>query len=122
MTEHRDEFVPASLSMKCFFYDALLETDKAAYASFVLEQIRQLYSMMLDHGATTVWEDEKGASAFNDAAATAGVPCPSTTSTCWNSKRKNDPFYVICKERPPKMLGTHNTGSNKFSMTTASGS
>lgn len=67
MTEHRDEFVPASLSMKCFFYDALLETDKAAYASFVLEQIRQLYSMMLDHGATTVWEDEKGASAFNDA-------------------------------------------------------
>ena len=58
MTEHRDEFVPASLSMKCFFYDALLETDKAAYASFVLEQVRQLYSMMLD---------EKGASAFNDA-------------------------------------------------------
>ncbi len=50
-----------TLSMKCFKYDAMLKTDKAKYAQTVLNDIRRVYNKMLDAGATTVWETEKGA-------------------------------------------------------------
>lgn len=67
MTQHPECFVPASLSMKCFPYDALLMADRQTYGPRVLDQIRKQYQIMLDAGSTTVWEDEEGASAFGDA-------------------------------------------------------
>lgn len=67
MTVSPQDFIPASLSMKCFFYDALLAVDREVYGPFVLEQIRRRYADMLDHGATTVWEDDEGAAAFDNA-------------------------------------------------------
>lgn len=44
-----------SLSMKPFYYDALLKTDRG-YAETVLSEIREHYGYMLRHGATSVWE------------------------------------------------------------------
>lgn len=67
MTVNPDRFVPASLSMKCFPYDALLMADREKYGPWVLDQIRYRYKIMLDAGSTTVWEDEEGAAAFDNA-------------------------------------------------------
>ena len=53
--------------MKCFFYDALLSVDRGLYTPFVLNEIRRRYLIMLDQGATTVWEDDEGAAAFDNA-------------------------------------------------------
>ncbi|MBR2949270.1 MAG: hypothetical protein IKC46_05340 [Lachnospiraceae bacterium] len=77
MTQHPERFVPASLSMKCFPYDALLMADRQTYGPWVIDQIRKQYQIMLDAGSTTVWEDEEGAapSAMQEASATAGVRC-----------------------------------------------
>lgn len=61
------ELISCSLSMKCFKYDALIKTDKQAYASVILNEIRQMYGIMLDNGATTTWETIDGASAFENA-------------------------------------------------------
>jgi len=58
------QFTPATLSMVCFLYDALLRTDREQYRAFVLEDIRVKYQKMLDAGATTFWETEKGESDF----------------------------------------------------------
>jgi hypothetical protein len=58
---------PCSLSMKTFMYDALLLTDKRKYAPYVLSEIRREYKIMLDSGATTVWETIDGESAFGNA-------------------------------------------------------
>ena len=44
-----------SLSMKTFFYDALLKTD-GKYKEEVLSEIRKNYSYMLSCGATSAWE------------------------------------------------------------------
>lgn len=44
-----------SLSMKPFYYDALLKTD-GKYADTVLAEIRKNYGYMLKYGATSVWE------------------------------------------------------------------
>lgn len=60
------ELVECSLSMKIFKYDALLMTDKK-YKENVLSEIRQTYKVMLDEGATTVWETKDGESAFQSA-------------------------------------------------------
>lgn len=60
-------FTEASLSMKCFKYDALLMTDFSSWKNYVLEDIRRDYLKMLDAGATTVWETIEGASAFGNA-------------------------------------------------------
>jgi len=56
----------SSLSIKCFTYDALFKTDNA-YKSFILDEIRQNYSYMLDAGATCAWETIKGADDFGGA-------------------------------------------------------
>ena len=58
---------PCSLSMKTFMYDALLLTDKEKYAPYVISEIRREYKLMLDSGATTVWETMDGESAFDKA-------------------------------------------------------
>ena len=58
--------IPATLSMKPFFYDALL-TDKDGYSQFVLDDIKRVYKNMLDDGATSFWETELGWLDFNKA-------------------------------------------------------
>lgn len=59
--------VPCSLSMKTFKYDAMLKVDKDKYAPVILDEIRNTYKIMLDKGATTVWETIEGAEAFDNA-------------------------------------------------------
>lgn len=55
------ELVECSLSMKTFKYDVLLNIDKEKYKDVILSEIRTTYKMMLDEGATTVWEVTEGA-------------------------------------------------------------
>ncbi|MBQ8726367.1 MAG: hypothetical protein IJY84_04660 [Clostridia bacterium] len=57
--------VPASLSMLGFVYDALLKIGDNK--EFVLNDIRNKYKMMLDSGATSVWETVLGEADFNSA-------------------------------------------------------
>ena len=59
--------IEASLSMKCFFYDALISVDKAGYRDFIFKDIESTYLPMLDKGNGTVWETELGESDFDDA-------------------------------------------------------
>lgn len=56
-----------SLSMKCFKYDALFKIDKEKYRQYIIDDIKNIYSKMLDCGTTTVWETEKGESDFDNA-------------------------------------------------------
>ena len=49
---------PATLSMLCFKYDALLKTDAEKYRAYIYEEIRTKFKRMLDMGATTFWETE----------------------------------------------------------------
>ncbi len=55
-----------SLSAKCFKYDALLKVSEN-YRGAVLDEIRRTYKLMVDIGATSVWEVIEGESAFDDA-------------------------------------------------------
>ncbi len=55
----------ASLSMKCFKYDAMLLTNKEKYAPIIIDDIRATYEKMIPVG--TVWETEIGASDFSNA-------------------------------------------------------
>ena len=59
--------VPVSLSMSCFVYDALLQTDPDQYRNFVLDDIDRRYGIMLDAGATTFWETLGGWKTFGNA-------------------------------------------------------
>ena len=53
------DIVPVTLSMNIYFYDALLKLDKN-YKDFIIADIDKKYKRMLDLGATTFWETEKG--------------------------------------------------------------
>ena len=57
----------ASLSMRAFLYDALLEVDRDKYSSYVLSDIERVYAPMLKTGSNTVWETELGESDFENA-------------------------------------------------------
>ncbi len=60
------EIISATLSMRAFVYDALLAFgDK--YKNFILQDIRERYGKMLNIGATTFWETEKGEEDFDGA-------------------------------------------------------
>ncbi len=61
------ELTPTSLSMVCFKYDALLAVDKERYAPYILGDIKVKYKKMLDAGATSFWETEKGEADFSNA-------------------------------------------------------
>ena len=63
----RGNLSDCSLSMRCFKYDALLQTDEARWRPYIVDEIRRDYSRMLDQGATSVWETKEGASAFGNA-------------------------------------------------------
>lgn len=67
LTDTEYGLTPVSLSMVCFLYDALLAVDRTRYASFVLQDIACKYQRMLDAGATSFWETEKGESDFDNA-------------------------------------------------------
>ena len=60
-----DTLVPVTLSMNTFFYDALLSV--GGYEDLILSDILKKYVPMLDAGATTFWETEKGAEDFGGA-------------------------------------------------------
>jgi len=60
-------FVPATLSMACFRYDALLMLGGDRYAEDVLDEIDRDGSYMLDRDATTFWETIKGDADFSNA-------------------------------------------------------
>ncbi len=62
-----DGSVPATLSMACFRYDALLATDAAKYTDVVLGEIDRDCGYMLDRGATTFWETIEGEADFDGA-------------------------------------------------------
>lgn len=63
---HDESLIPVTLSMSTFFYDALLRFgDK--YCQWILDDIRKKYKNMLDEGATTFWETEKGWQDFDNA-------------------------------------------------------
>lgn len=55
-----------SLSMKTIKYDALLSVDEK-YREIIIDEIRKTYEIMLDNGATSVWEVIEGYSAFGNA-------------------------------------------------------
>lgn len=58
--------IPVTLSMNTFYYDALLSvSDK--YSTFVIDDIKRKYGKMLEQGATTFWETEKGWEDFEGA-------------------------------------------------------
>lgn len=61
------EVVPATLSMACFRYDALLKADKDRYTEVILEEIDRDCGYMLDCGATSFWETLKGEADFGGA-------------------------------------------------------
>lgn len=63
----QDEMVSNTLSMNVFVYDALLKTNKAKYAPYILNEIDNTYGYMLKNGATTFWETIKGAADFGGA-------------------------------------------------------
>ena len=60
-------WVQNTLSMNIFRFDALLAVDKEKYSSFVLQEIDRIYGKMLQEGATSFWETEKGAADFDGA-------------------------------------------------------
>ena len=64
---HDGNMTQISLSMRCFFYDALLKINKEKYTSIVLENIEKTYAPMLEAGSTTVWETELGQEDFSGA-------------------------------------------------------
>lgn len=66
MTSAHD-MTPTSLSMVCFKYDALIQTDKERYTPYILADIKEKYTKMLDAGATSFWETEDGESDFSNA-------------------------------------------------------
>ncbi len=62
-----NDLTEVSLSMLTFKYDALLKVDAAKYKKYILDDIDNKYSKMLDAGATSFWETEEGESAFDNA-------------------------------------------------------
>ncbi len=58
--------IPATLSMKCFTYDACLSVDPK-YRDYVLSDIRGCWGYMLSQGATSAWETLRGEADFDGA-------------------------------------------------------
>lgn len=53
-----NDVVPATLSMQCFVYDAVMGYEKGS--DFIIKDIREKYGYMLSKGATSFWETLKG--------------------------------------------------------------
>ncbi len=63
---YSDDMVKVTLSMQCFKYDALLMMDSGNKA-FIKQNIESIYKRMLEAGATSFWETEKGEGDFGGA-------------------------------------------------------
>ena len=61
------DLTPVTLSMQCFLYDALLLTDRAKYAPYILNDIEIKYRPMVKYGTGTVWETALGEKDFGKA-------------------------------------------------------
>ena len=61
-----ETLIPITLSMHTYLYDALLQTD-VNFSEFIIGDIKKKYGRMLDEGATTFWETEKGWRDFSNA-------------------------------------------------------
>lgn len=61
------DVVPATLSMACFRYDALLRSDSEKFKNAILDEIDRDCGFMLENGATTFWETLKGDADFGGA-------------------------------------------------------
>lgn len=83
LADDDNDLTRITLSMACFKYDALLLTDKG-YKDYILSDIDRKYKIMLDAGATSFWETEKGESDFDG----AGSLCHG-----WSAM----PVYYYCK-------------------------
>ena len=77
------ELIEASLSMRSFFYDALLKAGRK-HQDYILKDIKERYKKMLDAGATTFWETELG-----------WRECGNSGSLChgWSAL----PIYYLCE-------------------------
>ena len=62
-----DGIVDVSLSMRAFYYDALILVDREKYARYILSDIEKMYVPMLECGNGTVWETELGEADFDNA-------------------------------------------------------
>ncbi len=62
-----DDVLNNTLSMNTFRFDALLKVDAQKYSSVILNKIDASFKKMLDAGATSFWETEKGAEDFDGA-------------------------------------------------------
>lgn len=67
IVNNKGELTFTTLSMLCFKYDALLKVDKDKYKEYILNEIDLKFKKMLDAGATTFWETEKGDADFHNA-------------------------------------------------------
>ena len=61
---NKNDLTKASLSMVCFKYDALIKVNKDKYKEYIIDDLKKTYGAMLDAGATSFWETEKGESDF----------------------------------------------------------
>ena len=66
LISQRETLTDNTLSMNCYLYDALLSIDES-YKDYILKDIENKYSYMLENGATTFWETIEGWRAFTDA-------------------------------------------------------
>lgn len=67
LSDRENGWTPATLSMVCFQYDALLKVNKDKYRDLILNDIDAKYQKMLEAGATSFWETEEGESDFDRA-------------------------------------------------------
>ena len=66
LINERDQLIDITLSMNAFFYEALLSFGNE-YKDYIVKDIEEKYSHMLDEGATTFWETIEGWRAFSNA-------------------------------------------------------
>ena len=67
LADDANGWTPATLSMICFRYDALLKVNREKYRELILKDIDTKYQKMLDAGATSFWETELGERDFDHA-------------------------------------------------------
>lgn len=64
--QNPDGYLGMTLSMRWIYYDALLKLDQN-HATLIIEDIKKRYLKMVEEGATTFFETEKGAADFDGA-------------------------------------------------------
>lgn len=105
-----EEFIPVTLSTGIFKYEVLLQ-DSETYGRFVFDQVAEIFGGMLYKGATTFWETEDGASAFDNAGslchAWAAVPAYLYMRYCVDSKQEGTKL-------PERLTGIYEPGVKEY--------